>query len=151
MLTEYPLAPSTMLMRPGWGPTLIEDQHWAGAIMWVGGDGLMLLLMVAVAVQWSARGSQARLGDWLESASPWPGSVLRPAATTPPSIPARMSTTTKPPAKPTTACWPPYTVARPATPRKPATEWLAREPQHHSRGDWAAAERSSWRNATCRG
>lgn len=68
MLTGNPLAPSTMLMRPDWGPTLLEDQQWSGAIMWVAGDGLMLLLMLAVAVQWSASGSQARLGDWLESA-----------------------------------------------------------------------------------
>jgi putative membrane protein len=68
MLTAYPLAPSTVLMRPGWGPTLIEDQNWSGAIMWVGGDVLMMLLMLAVVAQWSARGSRARLGDWLESA-----------------------------------------------------------------------------------
>ena len=68
MLTGHPLAPSTALMRPGWGPTLLEDQNWSGAIMWVGGDGLMMLLMLAVVAQWSAIGSQARLGDWLESA-----------------------------------------------------------------------------------
>ncbi|MGH3768344.1 MAG: cytochrome c oxidase assembly protein [Pseudonocardiaceae bacterium] len=68
MLTGYPLAPSTALMRPGWGPTLLEDQNWSGAIMWVGGDVLMMLLMLAVVAQWSATGSRARLGDWLESA-----------------------------------------------------------------------------------
>jgi putative membrane protein len=68
MLTAHPLAPSTALMRPGWGPSLLEDQNWSGAIMWVGGDGLMMLLMLAVVAQWSATGSQARLGDWLEAA-----------------------------------------------------------------------------------
>jgi putative membrane protein len=68
MLTAHPLAPSTALMRPGWGPSLLEDQNWSGAIMWVGGDGLMMLLMLAVVAQWSAIGSGARLGDWLESA-----------------------------------------------------------------------------------
>jgi putative copper resistance protein D len=68
MLTTHPLAPSTVLMRPGWGPSLLEDQNWAGAIMWVAGDGLMMLLMLAVVAQWSATGSRARLGDWLESA-----------------------------------------------------------------------------------
>jgi putative membrane protein len=68
MLTGHPLAPSTALMRPGWGPTPLEDQNWSGAIMWVGGDGLMMLLMLAVVAQWSATGSRARLGDWLESA-----------------------------------------------------------------------------------
>jgi putative membrane protein len=32
------------------------------------GDGLMMLLMLAVVAQWSAIGSGARLGDWLEGA-----------------------------------------------------------------------------------
>lgn len=68
MLTSYPLAPDTALMRPGWGPSLLADQNLAGAIMWVGGDVLMMLLMLAVVAQWSATGSRARLGDWLESA-----------------------------------------------------------------------------------
>jgi len=68
MLTGRPLAPSTALMRPGWGPSLLGDQSLSGAIMWVGGDVLMMLLMLAVVAQWSAAGSQARLGDWLESA-----------------------------------------------------------------------------------
>lgn len=68
MLTSRPLAPSTALMRPGWGPSLLDDQNWSGAIMWVAGDGLMMLLMLAVVAQWSATGSRARLGDWLESA-----------------------------------------------------------------------------------
>jgi len=68
MLTGQPLAPSSALMRPGWGPSLLEDQNWSGAIMWVGGDSLMMLLMLAVVAQWSAIGPGARLGDWLESA-----------------------------------------------------------------------------------
>jgi len=68
MLTDRPLAPSTLMMRPGWGPTLLQDQSTAGAIMWVGGDLLMMVLMRVVASQWSAGGTQARLGSWLESA-----------------------------------------------------------------------------------
>ena len=68
MLTGKPLAPSTILMRPGWGPSLLADQSLSGAIMWVGGDSLMMLLMLGVVVQWSAAGSGARLGEWLESA-----------------------------------------------------------------------------------
>ncbi len=68
MLTRQPLAPSTALMRPGWGPSLLEDQNISGAIMWVAGDVLMMLLMLVVVAQWSAAGSRARLGDWLESA-----------------------------------------------------------------------------------
>ena len=68
MLTGRALAPSTGLARPGWGPSLLKDQNFSGAIMWVGGDVLMMLLMLAVVAQWSMTGSRARLGDWLESA-----------------------------------------------------------------------------------
>jgi putative copper resistance protein D len=68
MLTGRPLAPGTLMMRPGWGPTLLQDQSAAGAIMWVGGDLLMMVLMLIVAAQWSASGPQARLGNWLETA-----------------------------------------------------------------------------------
>lgn len=68
MLTDRALAPSTMLLRPEWGPDLLQDQSAAGAIMWVGGDLLMAVLMLLVAVQWSALGQQAGLGGWLESA-----------------------------------------------------------------------------------
>lgn len=68
MLTDRPLAPSTLLMRPGWGPTLLDDQSAAGAIMWVGGDLLMMVLMLLVAAQWSTGGQRATLGSWLESA-----------------------------------------------------------------------------------
>lgn len=68
MLTGQPLAPSTALLRPDWGPSLLGDQSASGAIMWVGGDTLMMLLMLVVAAQWSASGSRARLGDWLEGA-----------------------------------------------------------------------------------
>lgn len=68
MLTGQPLAPGTQLMRPEWGPDLLHDQSTAGAIMWVGGDLLMMVLMLIVAAQWSAGGQQARLGGWLEAA-----------------------------------------------------------------------------------
>ncbi|MGH3796301.1 MAG: cytochrome c oxidase assembly protein [Pseudonocardiaceae bacterium] len=68
MLTGRPLAPSTIMLRPGWGPTLLYDQSAAGAIMWVGGDLMMMVLMLIVAAQWSAGGQQAKLGSWLESA-----------------------------------------------------------------------------------
>lgn len=69
MLTTHPLAPAYAALRPGWGPTPLQDQGVAGAIMWFGGDGLMVLLMVIVSVQWS-RADPARqgLGSWVERA-----------------------------------------------------------------------------------
>jgi putative copper resistance protein D len=35
-----------------WGPSLVGDLHIGGAIMWVGGDTLMVLAMIPVVVQW---------------------------------------------------------------------------------------------------
>lgn len=35
-----------------WGGSLIGDLHAGGAVMWIGGDFLMLLAMIPVAVQW---------------------------------------------------------------------------------------------------
>jgi putative copper resistance protein D len=35
-----------------WGPSLVTDLHLGGTIMWVGGDTLMLLPMIPLAVRW---------------------------------------------------------------------------------------------------
>ncbi|MFV9455331.1 cytochrome c oxidase assembly protein [Rhodococcus sp. NM-2] len=65
MMTDYPLAPAYAGMRPDWGPTALTDQKTAGAIMWFGGDGLMMTLMVLITRQWIATG-RGGLGRWLE-------------------------------------------------------------------------------------
>ena len=61
-----------------WGPSLIGDLHAGGAIMWIGGDSLMVLGMVPVVVHWvrhedeRARQLDAELdaAEAAESASP---------------------------------------------------------------------------------
>lgn len=35
-----------------WGPSLVGDLHIGGAIMWVGGDTLMVLALIPIVVQW---------------------------------------------------------------------------------------------------
>ena len=39
-------------LHRAWGPSLVSDLHIGGAVMWVGGDTLMLLAMIPVAIQW---------------------------------------------------------------------------------------------------
>jgi len=69
MLTSRPLAPAYAAAHPGWGPGALLDQEAAGAIMWFGGDLLMMILMIIVAVQWGRAGAdQQGLGIWLEGA-----------------------------------------------------------------------------------
>ncbi len=36
----------------GWGPSRLTDLHVGGAIMWVGGDALMSIAMIPVAIRW---------------------------------------------------------------------------------------------------
>jgi putative copper resistance protein D len=52
-----------------WGPSLISDLHAGGAIMWVGGDAIMFLLMLCVFVVFLRdKRAHGSMGDWLESA-----------------------------------------------------------------------------------
>jgi putative copper resistance protein D len=39
--------------RPAWAPSAVSDLHLGGAVMWVGGDGLMFVLMMLVFLMWS--------------------------------------------------------------------------------------------------
>ncbi|WP_173007905.1 cytochrome c oxidase assembly protein [Mycolicibacterium sp. P1-18] len=67
MMTTSPLAPAYAASRD-WGPSAIVDQATAGAVMWFGGDGLMMVLMVVVGGRWVSRGDRAGggLGPWLD-------------------------------------------------------------------------------------
>ena len=62
--------PSYARMQPSWGPGPLADAHGAGAAMWIGGDGLMFVMMLVVAARWfTDRSPQAaRAGAFLESA-----------------------------------------------------------------------------------
>ena len=55
--------------RPPGSPSPLQDVHWAGAIMWVGGDAIMLGFMMLVFLMWAhSDGIGARSsGGWLEA------------------------------------------------------------------------------------
>jgi putative copper resistance protein D len=55
--------------RPSWAGTAVQDLHLGGVVMWVGGDGVMFVLMMVVFAMWStdARVSARNYG-WLEAA-----------------------------------------------------------------------------------
>jgi cytochrome c oxidase assembly factor CtaG len=60
--------PNLAVQRPGWAPSPISDVHIGGAVMWVGGAGLMFALMMTVFFAWS-RETRADGGlGWLETA-----------------------------------------------------------------------------------
>jgi cytochrome c oxidase assembly factor CtaG len=55
-------------LPPG-SPGPVEDVHWAGAVMWIGGDAIMFAFMMLVVLMWARdeRGPAASAG-WLEAA-----------------------------------------------------------------------------------
>ncbi len=65
--TSRPLYPG--VAGPGWGPGQVQDIQWSGAVMWIGGDGIMFALMLLVGVGWarSAQRSPSRR-SWMERA-----------------------------------------------------------------------------------
>jgi cytochrome c oxidase assembly factor CtaG len=65
----HPPFPSYTAMRPSWGPGPVADIHDGGATMWIGGDGLMFVMMVIVGATWLLDRSPeaARAGGFLES------------------------------------------------------------------------------------
>ena len=59
--------PAYAAVHRTWGPGLVEDIHWGGAVMWIGGDGLMIVVMFVVMFGWLASpAAKAGPGSWLE-------------------------------------------------------------------------------------
>lgn len=55
--------------RPPGAPSPVEDVHWGGAVMWIGGDAIMFAFMLIVYVMWARDSSSSSLGHgWLERA-----------------------------------------------------------------------------------
>ncbi|HWG60865.1 MAG TPA: cytochrome c oxidase assembly protein [Streptosporangiaceae bacterium] len=54
--------------RPPGSPSLVEDAHLGGAVMWIGGDALMLVFMMLVFLMWARDDSPAITSrGWLEA------------------------------------------------------------------------------------
>lgn len=69
MTTSVDPFPDFGAMRMGWGPSPLEDVHQGGGLMWVGGDGLMMLAILVVALWWLAdKERQNDFGAFLEAA-----------------------------------------------------------------------------------
>jgi cytochrome c oxidase assembly factor CtaG len=60
--------PNLLRHRPSWAPSPISDVHIGGAVMWVGGAGLMFALMLTVFFAWTREVSSDGGLGWLETA-----------------------------------------------------------------------------------
>jgi putative copper resistance protein D len=54
--------------RPAWAPAPLTDVHIGGAVMWVGGAGIMFGLVMAVFFAWSREKHEDGGLGWLETA-----------------------------------------------------------------------------------
>src|SRR5450432_4794066 len=54
--------------RRNWGPSLVADLHAGGAVMWIGGDAIMLVMIIALFIGIVNGRTQLDAGRWLESA-----------------------------------------------------------------------------------
>lgn len=67
---RYPW-PAMAAVHPSWAPPLLTDLHLGGAIMWLGGDAIMAVLLAVCAVSWvrhAGAGDTSDLGRWLSEA-----------------------------------------------------------------------------------
>ena len=51
-MTSHNPFPVYDVVHRSWGPSVLSDVHTGGALMWIGGDLLMLLAMIPAAVLW---------------------------------------------------------------------------------------------------
>jgi putative copper resistance protein D len=66
MQTSHPLF-SAYVGRRDWGPSVVDDLHIGGGVMWIAGDGLMFVLILLLFAGVIRRGVQFNAGSWLES------------------------------------------------------------------------------------
>jgi cytochrome c oxidase assembly factor CtaG len=67
--TNHELFPAYAHTGRTWGPSLLSDLHTGGAIMWVGGDSIMFILVLCVFVVFLRdKRAHGSMGDWLEGA-----------------------------------------------------------------------------------
>ncbi|HUK71393.1 MAG TPA: cytochrome c oxidase assembly protein [Streptosporangiaceae bacterium] len=69
LVLGYSATGMTGMMSRSWGPSPVDDVHLGGAVMWIGGDAIMLALIMGVFLAWSRddRGAFGSLG-WLDAA-----------------------------------------------------------------------------------
>ncbi len=56
--------------RPPGAPAPVQDLHWAGAIMWIGGDAIMLAFIMIAVWMWAGTTGRRSAAGWRRPASP---------------------------------------------------------------------------------
>ena len=99
--TSHELFPAYFAIHRNWGPSLVEDLHIGGAIMWVGGDTLMVLALIPIIIQWVRyEDERARQVDAILDLQEAEGEHARMPSLTPPSSSPENRPKTSPTADP---------------------------------------------------
>jgi putative copper resistance protein D len=65
---SVPWSSMAMAKRPSWAPSALNDVHTGGAVMWVGGAAIMVVLIMFVFLAWSRDTRATSRAGWLEDA-----------------------------------------------------------------------------------
>jgi cytochrome c oxidase assembly factor CtaG len=123
--------------RPPGSPSPLQDVHWAGAIMWVGGDAIMLGFMMLVFLMWAhSDGIGARInGGWLEAVRTSSFETLvRPAGSGPAAPATSAASAPASEAGPAAGAAAPAQAAAPAAPAPAAAAVRAQAAERASAG-----------------
>lgn len=67
LMTTHAPWPAYAAQHRGWGPDPLTDVHWGGAVMWIGGDTIMIVLIVLALCRWLFGNARSRGGlRWIE-------------------------------------------------------------------------------------
>ncbi len=69
LTTQHEPWPAYAAQQHTWGPDLVTDVHWGGAMMWIGGDTIMIALIITALIPWViGRGRGGARMRWVEQA-----------------------------------------------------------------------------------
>jgi putative copper resistance protein D len=68
LMTRHEPWSAYLAQHRDWGPSPLTDVHWGGAVMWIGADAVMMVLIVAALFSWLAAPARGRGLRWVEQA-----------------------------------------------------------------------------------
>jgi putative copper resistance protein D len=68
LMTRHEPWSAYLAQHRDWGPSPLTDVHWGGAVMWIGADAVMMVLIVAALFSWLAAPGRGRGLHWVEQA-----------------------------------------------------------------------------------
>lgn len=68
LMTTHEPWPAYVAQHRTWGPAPLTDVHWGGAVMWIGADAVMMVLVLTALFAWVAKPVRGGGLGWIEQA-----------------------------------------------------------------------------------